>query len=88
MSEFTVGRYAVSTAGHDAGECYVIIQADSEYVYLVNGKIRTLNHRKKKKLKHIRLLDESDHNLIQRIMSKTVKDEEIKRAIKLYRYSN
>ncbi len=83
MNEFKIGDYAISAAGHDSGKYYVIIQADHEYVYLVDGKIRTLNNPKKKKIKHIKKLNRSNQNLAEKVMNKTVKDEEIKRAIKL-----
>ncbi len=88
MNEFKVGGFAVSTAGHDSGKCYVIFKLDHEYVYLVDGKIRTLNNMKKKKLKHIRMLEESDLTLIDKVANTTVKDEEIKRAIKLLKQIN
>lgn len=83
MNEFNVGGFVVSTAGHDLGKCYVIFQTDSEYVYLVDGKIRTLNNIKKKKKKHIKMLDESDQIIIDKLINNTVRNEEIKRAIKL-----
>lgn len=45
-------------AGHDAGKVYVIVRADGEYVYLADGRIRTLDRLKKKKKKHIQLICE------------------------------
>ena len=86
MNEFAIGGVAVSTAGHDTGKCYVIFQIDSEYVYLVDGRIRTIDRPKKKKMIHIRMLSEIDQNLADKINSNTAKNEEIKRAIKLMLY--
>lgn len=86
MKEFTIGGFAVATAGHDAGKCYVIFQIDGEYVYLVDGRIRTLDRPKKKKKMHVNLLLEYDQNLADRINDKSVRNEEIKRAIKMLRY--
>jgi ribosomal protein L14E/L6E/L27E len=83
MNEFTIGCFVVATAGHDSGKCYVIFEMDSEYVYLVDGRIRTLERPKKKKRIHIRLLSELDSSLAVKVQNKTVKNEEIKRAIKL-----
>lgn len=83
MNESIVGGFAVSTAGHDSGKYYVIFEEDSEYVYLMDGKIRTLKSLKKKKKKHIKVLDELNQTLADQVINKTVKNEEIKRAIKL-----
>ena len=72
-----------SVAGHDSGKYYVILQLDDEYVYLVDGKIRTLDRPKKKKKMHVRVLSEYNQELAEKVTSGKVRDEEIKRAIKL-----
>ena len=77
-----VGGYAISAAGHDAGRWYVIIDIEREYIYLVDGKIRTIDHPKKKKLKHVNLLNDFDSELALKIKDKKVTNEEIKRTIK------
>ena len=51
MNDNYTGMLARSAAGHDKGKIYVIIAADSAYVYLVDGKSRTLEKPKKKKQK-------------------------------------
>ncbi len=61
MDEYCYGRYkagmlARSKAGHDTGKIYVIIDVDDTYVYLADGKIRTLEHLKKKKKKHVQVI--------------------------------
>ena len=43
------GMLAKSKAGHDKGQVYVIYGLDETYVYLVDGKIRTIEKPKKKK---------------------------------------
>jgi len=86
MNEFEIGAYAVSTAGHDSGKSYVIFQKDSEYIYLVDGRIRTLDRPKKKKMMHVQMLEESNQTLTDKVKNKTVINEEIKRAIKLLQY--
>lgn len=47
------GMFARSLAGHDKGKLYVIVNVEEPYVYLADGKIRTLDRPKKKKLMHI-----------------------------------
>ena len=78
-----IGCLVRSKAGRDAGKCYVIIDTHNEYVYLVDGKIRTLDYPKKKNLKHVNRLKYFDQNLAEAIKNKTVRNEEIKRAIKM-----
>lgn len=56
MEGFKAGMLARSKAGHDKGKVYVIIEEDDTYVYLADGGIRTLDHLKKKKKKHVQLI--------------------------------
>ena len=56
MVELKKGMLARSKAGHDSGEVFVINQVEQEYVYLVDGCSRTLDHPKKKKRKHIQVI--------------------------------
>lgn len=58
MGRCKEGMLARSVAGHDAGKVYMIVRADGEYVYLADGRIRTLDRLKKKKEKHIQLICE------------------------------
>lgn len=83
MDELQIGAFAVSTAGHDAGKCYVIFQRNHEYLYLVDGKIRTLDRPKKKKNIHMKFLAQPDPIIREKILSGSVRNEEIKRAIKM-----
>ena len=46
------GFLASSKAGHDKDKIYIIIKEDAEYVWLTDGKIRTVDKPKKKKKKH------------------------------------
>ena len=56
MEENYIGMLAKSAAGHDKGTVYVIFAADDAYVYLVDGKTRTLDRPKKKKYRHIQII--------------------------------
>ncbi|MCB7304344.1 KOW domain-containing RNA-binding protein [Bariatricus massiliensis] len=56
MDRWEKGMLAKSLAGHDSGKIYVIIDLDETYVYLADGKIRTLAKLKKKKRKHVQLI--------------------------------
>ena len=84
MNGYDIGRLAVSKAGHDQGNVYVIIGADEAYVYLADGKIRTLEHPKKKKRKHVQLIlrkfdiSGADNTAVKRILKEWKNKEEKK----------
>lgn len=53
-----VGRYVRSLAGRGTGRLYVITAiADENHVLLADGKTRKQANPKRKKLRHIKLLD-------------------------------
>ena len=53
MDRYEIGMLAKSKAGHDAGKVYVIIDVDETYVYLADGRIRTLGHLKNEEEKRM-----------------------------------
>lgn len=55
MKGYDIGMMAKSLAGHDKDKIYMVCGSDDKYVYLVDGSIRTLDHPKKKKIKHIQI---------------------------------
>ena len=71
------GMLAKSKAGHDKGHLYVIYDVDETYVYLVDGKIRTIKTPKKKKRKHVQIICEK-HEI------EGVDDVAVKRILKLF----
>ena len=62
MDRNYVGMLAESKAGHDKGLVYVIIDADGTYVYLADGRIRTVENPKKKREKHVQLI-KAEHDI-------------------------
>lgn len=50
---FTMAR---SLKGHDKTEVYVVIREENDSVFLANGKNRTVQSPKRKKLKHVQLI--------------------------------
>lgn len=85
-----VGNLAASLAGHDKNQIYIIIKEDDEYVYLCDGRLKTLSEPKKKNKKHIQIIKKDmDAELAQKLIKgENVRDEEIKRTIKLYELKN
>ena len=85
MREFVRGMLARSKAGHDIGKLYVVMDVDTEYVYLADGVSRTVDKTKKKKRKHIQIIYKIPA-LLQEVMSegREMQNEHIKKAIKDY----
>ena len=81
------GFLASSKAGHDKDKIYVIIKEDAEYVWLADGKVKTIANLKKKRKKHIQIIkcfnnEEMKSKLLQ---NKEVSDLEIVMALKKYK---
>ena len=51
------GYLAYSKAGHDRHKIYLIIREQGEYVYLADGKTKMPDHPKRKKKKHIQIIN-------------------------------
>ena len=78
-----VGKFAKSKAGHDKNQIYVILKEDTEYVYLVDGKLKTIDKPKKKRKKHIQIILKEDENVSTKLKQREMlTNEEIKVAIK------
>ena len=82
MERYKAGMLARSKAGHDCDNVYVIINTDQTYVYVVDGKNRTLDRPKKKKKKHVQIIykenniENADDAAIRRIIKEWKKEEE------------
>lgn len=74
MDRFEIGMLVRSKAGHDQGEIFIITAVDDAYVYLADGKYRTLDKPKKKKKKHVQIIlekydiEDADDIKIKRII--------------------
>ena len=79
-----IGKFATSKAGHDKTKLYVIMNEDLEYVYLVDGDLKPLDKPKKKRKKHIQIINRVDETIQNKLETKQIiYNEDIKRAIKL-----
>lgn len=89
MSRNEAGLLAVSTAGHDRGQIYVIIREEGPYVYLSDGKIKSVDKCKKKNRRHIQIIRHQAVDIVQKLeKGENIRNEEIKRAIRLYQQTS
>lgn len=85
--EATIGQFATSKAGHDKDTLYVIIAQEGDFVYLCDGRLKTPDKPKKKRRKHVQLINSTvDGKLQGKLLNKEkVYAEEIKYALKQYK---
>lgn len=79
-----LGEFATSKAGHDKDRLYLIVGEEEECVYLCDGRLRGMEHPKKKKKKHIQIIHSSAQDaLVQSIQQKLPGEaDEINRQIR------
>ena len=64
-----ISDVVVSTAGHDQGKLFYVIDEDANYLTLANGKDRTLDKPKRKKRKHVQKVLRSETRVAEKILS-------------------
>ena len=79
-----IGELATSKAGHDKDRLYMIVGEEGECVFLCDGRLRGVEHPKKKKKKHIQIIHSSAQDaLVQSIQQKLPGEiDEINRRIR------
>lgn len=82
---YEAGMLAWSRAGHDKDKLYVIVKTEGEYVYLSDGRLKPVEHPKKKKIRHIQIVRQIPEELLG-LNIETIKNEEIRKVIR--RFSN
>ncbi|GAA0078266.1 RNA-binding protein [Clostridium sp. CTA-5] len=85
QSNDLIGKIVLSKAGRDINHLYVIVrQIDNDHVLLSNGNTKTISMPKKKKLKHLSILESIDEEIVSSIkLCDKSTDLKIKRFLKL-----
>lgn len=76
--------FAKTKAGHDKNQIYFIIKEEEEFVYLINGTTKSVEKPKKKNKKHIQVIKNLP-NEVKEVIEKDITNENVKRAIKIYK---
>ena len=80
-----IGDIVVSTAGHDRGEYYLVIECDKDFIYVADGRLKTLDKPKKKNIKHVSRLGKSDEFIDIRKSDNNFNDVKLKYLLKKWR---
>ena len=65
--DIIISDVVVSTAGRDQGEWFYVIAEDPTYLFLANGKDRTLDRPKRKKRKHVQKVLRSETRVAEKL---------------------
>ena len=65
---YLISDVVISTAGHDKGELFYVIDTDDQFLYLANGKDRTLDKPKRKKRKHVQKVLRSETRVVEKLI--------------------
>ena len=76
-------RLAKSLCGHDKNEIYVVYREENDFVYLINGKTKTIEKPKRKKQRHIQIIKNLPEEIIE-MVSRELTNETAKKIIKHY----
>jgi len=67
ITDLSIADLVESTAGRDKGKLFYVIEADDAYLFLVNGKDRTIDKPKRKKRKHARKVLRSETSVADKL---------------------
>jgi len=83
-----LGRIVISKAGRDKGKSFIIIEIiSSDYVLVSDGKLRTFETPKKKKIKHLIFTEYFEEEISNLLLSnKKISNSILKESLKVHRY--
>lgn len=79
------GDIVVSITGHDRGEHYLVIDCDKDFIYVADGRLKTLDKPKKKNKKHVSRLGKSEEFIDIKNSSDNFNDVKLKYLLKKWR---
>ncbi len=78
-----VGHIVISLAGRDKERPFYVLKTEENFVYLADGSLRRIENPKKKKVKHIKVIDSQyDSRVSQKLRSgEKVLNSEMRKAL-------
>ena len=78
--ELSRGQIVKSLSGRDKNRYFVILDIEDGYVWLADGKVRKLEHPKRKKTKHIQITKTVIH------FQPNLTDKQLRKMLHAYNY--
>ena len=69
IPDINISDVVVSTQGRDQGQWFYVVTQDPTYLFLANGKDRTLDKPKRKKCKHVQKVLRSETRVAEKLRS-------------------
>jgi ribosomal protein L14E/L6E/L27E len=83
--ELTKGQVVYSKSGHDKGLVFIVVDEQDGYVFLADGKLRKLEHPKRKKIKHVQITNFVVEDIKKKLEDGSyLLDADISKALKEY----
>ena len=77
----SIGQVVFAKCGRDKGKAFVVINVRDEYLYLVDGNLRTLDKPKKKKVKHVQ---PTNYIANINVVGRALQDADIRKELKAF----
>ena len=68
IPDINISDVVVSTQGRDQGQWFYVVTQDPTYLFLANGKDRTLDKPKRKKLRHVQKVLRSETRVVEKLI--------------------
>jgi len=78
-------KMAVSLAGRDKGDVFFVLEITEKTVLLADGKRRTLEHPKRKNLRHVKFLPDGEFAAVSGKISDQPVNAQLRRAMAEYK---
>ena len=80
--EFMIADVVEATAGREKGQWFYVVKTDENFLYLANGKGRTLENPKQKKRKHAKKVLRSETRVAEKLrLGDKVLNSELRRDL-------
>lgn len=76
-------KLARSKAGHDKGHLYAVVKEDGDFIYLADGRTKTLDHPKRKNIKHVQPVTHLPDE-ISALLGSAAADSDLVHVLRLY----
>ena len=87
--EVQKGDIVLSRNGRDKGKALFVLEVSEDYLLLVDGKSRTVEHPKRKKTKHCMFLDRESSRITPKLAAgEKVFNNEVRKALATFRAGN
>ena len=68
LSDIQIADVVIATAGREKGKLFYVLNVDQQFLLLGNGKDRTLEQPKRKKLKHVDKVLRSETRVAEKLI--------------------